>query len=149
MKLHLKELFDIEGEKKEVDYRIEPDELEEYSSYEFKTPIVIKGEAKNRAGIVTLVFNTRFSLHHVCDRCLKEFEREYDYDFLHTLVRSVQRDNDEYVVCKDNVLELNELAISDLILQLPTKILCREDCKGLCYKCGQDLNEGSCNCSEG
>jgi len=52
-------------------------------------------------------------------------------------------------VCENNILDMNDLAISDLLLQLPTKILCRDDCKGLCFVCGQDLNEGSCKCSEG
>ena len=50
------------------------------------------------------------------------------------------------MVCEDNVLELDELVISDLLLQLPTKILCKEDCKGLCFKCGKDLNDGDCDC---
>ena len=77
----------------------------------------------------------------------RPFSREYVYDFEHTLVRSVQSDRDDYVVCENNTLDLDELAISDLLLQLPTKILCRDDCKGLCYVCGQDLNEGKCNCS--
>ena len=82
-----------------------------------------------------------------CDRCLKGFNREYEYKFEHILIQGANTDNDEYIVCKDNTLDLNELAISDLLLQLPTKILCRDDCRGLCYVCGQDLNEGECNCS--
>lgn len=113
----------------------------------FASPVAVTGEIENRAGVVTLRFKTVFTMDHTCDRCLKEFSREYVYDFEHTLVRSVQSDRDDYVVCENNTLDLDELAISDLLLQLPTKILCRDDCKGLCYVCGQDLNEGKCNCS--
>lgn len=148
MKIQLKELFDIVGEVKEIDYSIVLDELEEYSSYSFAAPIAVKGRVENRAGIVTLAVNSDFALNLVCDRCLKEFTREFSFDFTYTLVRSTESDDDEYVVCENNVLELNELIISDLLLQLPTKILCRDDCKGLCFVCGQDLNEGSCKCSE-
>ncbi len=149
MKLQLKELFDIEGEQKQIDYEIGAESFKEYSSFDLAAPIAVRGRAENRAGVVTLRFGTEFTLDHVCDRCLKEFSRDYSYDFSHTLVRKAYSDDDEYVECENNVLELDELVISDLLLQLPTKILCREDCKGLCFVCGQDLNEGSCNCSEG
>lgn len=147
MNVQLKELFDIIGERKTIDYSITADKLSEYGGYSFASPVAVTGEIENRAGVVTLRFKTVFTMDHTCDRCLKEFRREYVYDFEHTLVRSVQSDKDDYVVCENNTLDLDELAISDLLLQLPTKILCRDDCKGLCYVCGQDLNEGKCNCS--
>lgn len=148
MILRLKQLFDIEGEVKKIDYAISLDDIKDAQLSEvFVTPVKICGQVCNRAGVVTLDYNCTFTLSHVCDRCLKEFDREYSFDFTHTLVQKTNTQNDEYVVCEDNSLDLNELAISDLLLQLPTKILCREDCKGLCYVCGQDLNEGKCNCS--
>lgn len=153
MKIHLKELFDIVGEVKEFDYEIAPERVGEYSSYDitFTTPIAVKGRAENRAGVVTLDLTADFTLSHTCDRCLKEFEREYGYEFTHILVRQLHSgrdDYDDYVVCGDNLLELDELVVSDMLLRLPTKILCKEDCKGLCFKCGRDLNEGDCDCSD-
>lgn len=148
MILQLKQLFDIDGEVKKIDCLINPDELYDTEiSKSLSTPIAIKGIIENRAGIVNISYNCKFSLDLVCDRCLKEFSRDFDYNFEHTLVQSSNSDNDEFITCPDNTLDLNELAISDLLLQLPTKILCREDCRGLCYVCGQDLNEGECNCS--
>ncbi|MBP1535360.1 MAG: DUF177 domain-containing protein [Ruminococcus sp.] len=148
MKMHLKELFDIDGEVKELSFEIPTDVIGEYSSYDFTAPIAVKVKGMNRAGVVTLDVGVDFTLDLTCDRCLKEFKREFVYDFTHTLVRELHGDNDDYVVCENNVLELDELVISDLLLSLPTKILCKEDCKGLCFKCGKDLNEGRCNCSE-
>lgn len=148
MILQLKQIFDIEGEIKELDCNIEAEQLQDtYISQSLKTPIVINGKIENRAGIVTMTYSCKFTLYHICDRCLKEFNREYVYNFEHTLIQATNTDSDEYIVCPDNTLDLSELAISDLLLQLPTKILCREDCRGLCYVCGQDLNEGECNCS--
>lgn len=148
MILRLKQLFDIDSEVKNIDCKINKDELYDTEiSESLSEPIAIKGVIENRAGVVTIDYNCKFTLNLVCDRCLKEFKREYDYNFNHTLIQATNTNNDEYVVCPDNTLDLNELAISDLLLQLPTKILCREDCRGLCYVCGQDLNEGECNCS--
>lgn len=151
MKIHLKELFDIEGEVREINYEIAPEQVGEYSSYDFTAPIAVRGRVENRAGVVTLDFGVDFTLSLTCDRCLKEFEREYGYDFTHILVRQLHNGRegyDDYVVCEENVLELDELVISDMLLQLPTKILCKEDCRGLCFKCGKDLNEGDCDCPE-
>lgn len=148
MILQLKQLFDIPGEVRSVAFDISLEEINEAQLSEvFVTPISVSGQAENRARVVTFDFNCTFTLAHFCDRCLKEFNREYSFDFSHTLVRSTNSQNDDYVVCENNTLDINELAISDLLLQLPTKILCREDCKGLCYVCGQDLNDGECNCS--
>lgn len=147
MKIQLKELFDIVGEAKKIDYEIDGAVLGEYSSYSFAAPIAVKGLAENRAGVVTLKINVSSTMNLVCDRCLDEFTRDYVFSFEHTLVRSVSGDNDEYVVCENNILDLDELVMSDFILQLPTKILCREECRGLCSICGQNLNKGSCECS--
>ncbi|MBR6102294.1 MAG: DUF177 domain-containing protein [Ruminococcus sp.] len=147
MILEMKQLFDIPGERKEFFFEITPEELKErVFSYSFASPLAVKGEAFNRAGVVYVEFSCRFVLSHICDRCLAEFEREYRYEFSHICVRDSST-NDELIVVSDNALDLNELAVSDSLLELPTKILCREDCKGMCFVCGQNLNEGECSCS--
>lgn len=147
MLLHMKQLFDLEGEREEFSYQISPEDLKErVFSRTFAAPFAVSGTAYNRAGVVHLDLKCEFVLSHVCDRCLAEFQREYVYEFSHICVRNSST-NDEYVVVQDNALDLNDLAISDSLLQLPTKILCKEDCKGLCCKCGQNLNEGECDCS--
>ena len=147
MILNMKRLFDITDEQEEFSFEIGRDELKErVFSVSFATPLAVSGRAYNRADVVSVDLHCRFTLSHVCDRCLAEFDREYVYDFSHICVRD-RSTNDEHIVVTDNALDLNELAISDSLLQLPTKILCREDCRGLCYVCGQNLNEGECNCS--
>ena len=45
-------------------------------------------------------------------------------------------------------ININDDVRDSLILAVPMKKLCKEDCKGLCYKCGTDLNKNTCNCSE-
>ncbi|MBQ8623423.1 MAG: DUF177 domain-containing protein [Oscillospiraceae bacterium] len=147
MLLQLRQLFNRVGDKKELSLEIPLEELGDYSIIgTFITPISLNGQVMNRAGVVTLDYTMRFTIRHLCDRCLNEFDREYVFDLSHILVKSVSSDNDEYIVCPDSTLDLNELAISDLLLQLPTKVLCKEDCKGLCLNCGKDLNDGDCGC---
>ena len=126
MLLQLKQIFDRVGDKKEISLEIPLEELGDYSIIgTFITPISLNGQVMNRAGVVSLDYTMRFTIRHLCDRCLNEFDREYTFDISHILVKSLSSDNDEYIVCQESKLDLNELAISDLLLQLPTKVLCK------------------------
>lgn len=149
MLLKLKQLFDRDGDKKDLYLDIPLEELGIYSGFgTFVTPISLRGKIENRAGVVTMQYNSLFTIRHLCDRCLNEFDREYSMDFEHILIRTLCYDEDEYVQCPDDTLDVNELAISDLLLSLPSKILCKEDCKGLCPVCGKNLNTGDCGCKK-
>lgn len=149
MILQLREIFQIEGMHLPVYYEITPEELSEVRGYTFAAPVAVSGEFYNRAGIVTLKYTVSCTLDVVCDRCLTELKRDYSYDFSHTVVPSLQSEGDiydTYLVAQHDSIDMNETAISDLLLMLPTKMLCREDCKGLCDICGCNLNERTCNC---
>jgi uncharacterized protein len=146
MKINLKQLFNITGESKDLSYSISPDELSEIRGVAFTSPVRVNGRIYNKADVVYLDYSVGFTLMNVCDRCLKEFEKSYSFEFSHIVVPSVSRDNDEYIVAESESIELNDIAVTDILLQLPTKILCREDCRGLCMVCGCDLNESECNC---
>ena len=149
MILQLREIFQIEGMHLPVSYEITPEELSEVRGYTFAAPVAVSGEFYNRAGIVTLKYTVSCTLDVVCDRCLTELKRDYSYDFSHTVVQSLQSEGDiydTYLVAQHDSIDMNETAISDLLLMLPTKMLCREDCKGLCDICGCNLNERTCNC---
>ena len=149
MILQLREIFQIEGMHLPVDYTISPEELSEVRGYTFAAPVSVQGEFSNRAGIVTLKYTVSCTLDAVCDRCLAELRRDYSYDFSHTVVPSLQSEGDiydTYLVAQHDSIDMNETAISDLLLMLPTKMLCREECKGLCDICGCNLNETTCDC---
>ncbi len=145
MKINLKQLFSIVGESREIAYTISTDELSDIRGRSFASPVEVKGRIYNRAGVVYLEYSVDMTLLITCDRCLKELERAYHYDFDHIVVPSANSDNDEYIVADGESIELNEIAVTDLLLQLPTKNLCKDDCKGLCMICGCDLNESTCD----
>ena len=78
------------------------------------------------------------SLTMECHRCLKRFERRAassDYIWEQPVKLS-----------GDEIIDLTEGVREEIILRLPLKNLCSEDCKGLCPRCGKDLNEGPCGC---
>lgn len=146
MIINLKQLFNIVGEKRELDFSIPMDELDSVSGVSFASPISVKGRLSNRAGIVYLNYSVDVTLTQLCDRCLKELQNNYHFEFEHIVVPSVSNDSDDYIVADGESIDLNEIAVTDLLLQLPSKFLCSEDCKGLCMVCGCDLNESECDC---
>ena len=151
MFLDCKQLFDIPGETVAIDYKLDLSDYELFSSKPFQTPVQVKGMAENRAGIVSLNMNCSFVLSLSCDRCLEEFKKTFSYDFSHILVQELhsdEADENDYIVVEEHKLDLKELALSDILLSLPTKNLCKEDCKGLCPMCGKNLNTDTCECSQ-
>ncbi len=147
MVINLKQLYELTGEKSEINTEISPERLKEIHGYSFIGPVTLKGVIRNRAGVVTLNYTADLRISAECDRCLGLLERDYSFEFEHVLVRSLYGDdNDEYVVTEGDDLDMDELAVTDVLLQMPTKLLCKEDCKGLCPKCGADLNVSDCGC---
>ena len=151
MFLECKQLFDIPGEKKEFDYSLDLSDVELFSSKPFQSPVSVRGIAENRAQIVSLKLDCYFVMNLACDRCLADLERSFEEHFSHILVRELSSDEDDggdYIVVEGDTLDLDELILSDILLSLPTKFLCREDCKGLCPSCGKNLNFDSCECQK-
>jgi uncharacterized protein len=56
-------------------------------------------------------------------------------------------ENPDYFLLEDDKLDIDELLETNFILDMDSRYLCKEDCKGLCSRCGADLNEGSCSCT--
>lgn len=144
----LKRLFERIGDRQDIDCEIPLEELGDYSGCKsIVTPISIKGSIQNRAGMVSLDYSLTFRMRSLCDRCLDEFERSCCFSFEHILVRSESElDDDTVCYCENSALDLTALAVSDILAELPTKLLCKEDCKGLCPVCGKNLNRGDCGC---
>lgn len=148
MQLDLRSVFETEGSKQEISEELDEREYELFGTKPFVERISVRGEVANRAGVVTLSVQVSFPLRVACDRCLEEFTRQYDYTFTHTLVRQLQDEWQDYILVEDGMLDLEELILSDILLELPTKLLCKEDCNGLCPHCGCNLNHQSCDCNK-
>ena len=89
------------------------------------------------------------TLHCICDRCAQEFDREKTVDYSCVLAEERQSDeDDDIVLLDDDEVDVTELARDAFILDMDTKFLCSEDCKGLCPGCGADLNRESCRCKK-
>ncbi len=149
MKIDLRELFEIEGKKIPIDYRLDLMDYRRNGEGLFGTPVHVTGAVQNRAGVVTLDYSCEFMLTASCDRCLERVEKPMKLSFSHNLIQKLNaQDNDEYIEVLDSQLDLDELVASDTILELPSKVLCRDDCKGLCPECGANRNKTNCGCGQ-
>ena len=149
MLFELKSVFQNEGEEKQVNYKLDIADIDIDGVFPFRTPIDVTATAKNRASLVSLTIRACFSYSRSCDRCSTDFTREMDMLFEHKLAKTLVDDgNDDYIETPDFKLELDDIVISDILLSLPQKNLCKDDCKGLCQICGKNLNEGDCSCDK-
>ena len=149
MLFELKSVFQNEGEEKQVNYKLDIADIDIDGVFPFRTPIDVTATAKNRASLVSLSIRACFSYSRSCDRCSTDFIREMDMLFEHKLAQTLVDDgNDDYIETPDFKLELDDIVISDILLSLPQKNLCKDDCKGLCQICGKNLNEGDCSCDK-
>lgn len=101
---------------------------------------------------VDITVEMDLSLQIPCDRCLTPVT----YPFLFTETETVDLNADEASRIGDlneqpfidgTTLDVDRLVVSELMLYLPAKVLCREDCKGLCPVCGANRNFVSCDCA--
>ena len=149
MLLELKKVFLNEGEIGNAEYELDLSDLELYGNVPFKTPVKVSAKAENRAGVVDLAVTAKFDYYAPCDRCGEETITPFERSFNHTVVQSLVGENeDDYIEAPDFTVDLDAPVTADILLSLPSKHLCREDCKGLCPKCGKNLNEGECGCDK-
>ena len=113
-------------------------------------PVTAVGEVRNTAGVYLLSGAVRTTLHGSCDRCAKDVEKAVEFPLHAILVPELSSDDGEedpwIFLLEDGQADLDDIVTTTFVLSMDSKFLCREDCKGLCCRCGKDLNEGPCGC---
>ena len=115
----------------------------------FAPPVHVKGTVVNTAGYITLSFTAELKYSTHCARCLKDISGKFILTFNRTVANSgtlQDEDNDTYVIMKNGKLDIDRELVEELLLEFPSKLLCEEECAGLCPKCGKNLNFGPCDC---
>lgn len=147
MILDLKKIFAEKTGTVSFEYDMDMSSTEVDSVHPFVSPVKVQGSVTAKDGFASLTAETSFDFSVPCDRCAKQIDRHLSYSFAHTLVRSLENeDDDRFIEVRDEQLNLDELMREDILLELPSKFLCREDCRGICPKCGKNLNDGPCGC---
>lgn len=98
-------------------------------------PVEVKGALTNEGKKILLRFLARAVEDHPCSRCLTDTKYLYEFPY-------------EEVVEVDEIetFDLSEIVRQELQLNAPLRVLCDEECRGLCPTCGQNLNQAACQC---
>ena len=118
----------------------------------FPSPMKVTGEITNTAGYMRMTLSMSVDYISECARCLAPVSGKFSLDLEKTvapekLLVGLDEDKlDDYAIIKDGFLDMDEQLMAQLEMEFPIRFLCHDDCKGLCQRCGKNLNEGNCGC---
>lgn len=160
---------DIEAEALSFDHEFRPGAIDLGAEMHAQGPLHVNGRAElieeRTHGVketikdirVTGRFSGRVEIQ--CARCLENVTRDLaaEFDLLYRPLGAVERDDrvsiseaeTEVGFYKGEGLQLEDVLREQVLLAVPVKAVCREECRGLCPQCGQNLNEGKCGCGPG
>ncbi len=147
MKLDLREIIEIPGASLPFRCTLDTARLDFPSVARYGAEPEAEGLVQNTAGLLTLTGTLRADMVCVCDRCAREYDCHKELPLLVTLsADGSDEDGDDVFPLEGNFLDLDDVLETCFILDMEAKHLCREDCKGLCDRCGANLNDGPCAC---
>ena len=114
-----------------------------------RDPVRASGTVRNTAGVLVLSGSLTARLYGVCDRCAREFQRDVEFPMEAVLVTELsdEENEDEWVFqLEGDSADLYDIVTTTFVLNMDSKLLCKPDCKGLCCRCGANLNDGPCGC---
>lgn len=147
MRLNLRDIIYAPGESRSFMFSLDLSKMDFLGAYPATEPVCVAGTVRNRAGALVLEGTAETQLHLICDRCLKPFVAPMSVPVDTMLAETLENeDNDEIVLLERGEVDLGELFTTAFVLEMDSKHLCSEECKGLCARCGADLNVGPCGC---
>lgn len=157
MILDLRPLLRGETDHIDIDYALSPEPIEDIT---FDSDAHVTGRITDSAGYMRLTLRAEVGYSGVCARCLDPVSGRFTMDFERTVCeentltdeeKRLEQDDvysDGYAVIHDGKLDVDEEIREELLLSFPPRLLCSEDCAGLCPKCGKPRRLGDCGCPE-
>ncbi len=147
MVLDLKRIFATDNSVLEIEHSLDMSDVDFMGYFPLKNPVKITGSVSNKASVVSLNLLIEYIFDAPCDRCGVNAIHNHTVTVDKLLATSIERqESDTIITVPDMKFDVDEFVYSEVILDLPAKHLCNEDCKGLCFKCGKNLNDGECGC---
>jgi len=140
MLINLTELFSRDGKEKDYTQYLEMKKFQAPDGiYDFVDVEPVRIHILNTGNrILILNGSVNLTLMIPCSRCLELVMNQTDEDRVKAL--------DEQPYLQGYNLDVDQLVRDELLLNLPMKVLCNEDCKGICNRCGANLNYETCDC---
>lgn len=116
-----------------------------------KTPLDLTMTVMEK-GKVLLTGAMQLTFQMNCHRCLKDVSYDLNLSFEENIskedIEADTQDKEEQSFLEGYQLDTEKLIHNEILMNLPMKVLCRKDCKGICKQCGKDLNLGECGCDD-
>ena len=151
MLLGLSKIMDTPGAVVPFSTSVDLSDLQYGNSYPVTEPVTAEGQVRNTAGVLVMTGSIQTTIHGTCDRCATEFDREIEFPLDVVLVTELanEENEDEWVFpLEGDSADLDDIVRTVFVLNLDSKLLCKEDCQGLCCRCGKNLNDGPCSCQK-
>ena len=151
MLLGLSKIIDCPGASVPFSVSVDLSDLLYGESYPVSEPVLASGMVRNTAGVLVMTGSLHTTIHGVCDRCASDFDRYVEFPLDVVLVTELtnEENEDEWVFpLEGDSADLEDIVRTVFVLNLDSKLLCKEDCKGMCCRCGKNLNDGPCNCQK-
>lgn len=149
MRVNVSDIIKTEGAGIDVKFDGDLPELREYdTSVDFNPSFKFTGRIVNLGGLLKLSGDLHFEFVANCLRCLKQVHTQSDIKIEESFVEVSKSDDVEAYTFEGNVVDIDKPLMDNIILALPMKVICNDDCKGLCKTCGTNLNIKNCNCDE-
>lgn len=147
MQLNLNDIIGRPGTKKEFSFPLQAEELLASQVEDTRTKLEATGYIRNRAGALEVNGRLSVSIVCLCDRCSDCVFTAKEIEFTAHLTEDFDENEDSssFPITDANV-DLGEIFITTFFLEFDQKILCTEDCLGLCHTCGANLNKAACTC---
>ena len=119
--------------------------------YPVSEPVCAEGSVRNTAGVLVMTGAIHTTIHGVCDRCAADFTADVEFPIDVVLVSELsnEENEDEWVFpLEGDSANLEDIIRTVFVLNMDSKLLCKPDCKGLCCRCGKNLNDGKCDCQK-
>ena len=151
MRLELSSIIDRPGESLAFSTSVDLSDLVYGASRPVSEPVTARGSVRNTAGVLVMKGVITTCIHGTCDRCAAEFDRDLEIPIDAVLVSELanEENEDEWVFpLEADAADLDDIVRTVFVLNMDSKLLCKEDCKGLCCRCGKNLNDGPCGCQK-
>ena len=151
MLLGLANIIDRPGQSVSFSTSVDLSDLCYGVSYPVSEPVLAEGMVRNTAGVLVMKGDIRTTIHATCDRCASDFDRDVHIPIDVVLVTEManEENEDEWVFpLEGDSADLDDIVRTVFVLNLDSKLLCKEDCAGMCHRCGHNLNDGPCNCQK-
>ncbi len=153
MKISLRDLATTADAQISFDYNIDLRKEEVAFHFPFQQPVEAVGVVCDKAGVITLEATLYAQIDTACARCNVPvfYDKEVEVSFI--LAKSIANEQtddiiDDIIVVETDEIELDDIFVTELLLDMELAVLCKEDCAGLCQTCGKNRNDGDCACAK-